>query len=208
MRPFPLLLPLFHLVHPLPTTNQLIALASASASPIPPTPLPPSLDPWYRAPSTPWASTPPGTVLKIRAAPLLNRTIGNALTAYQILYRTTDSQHDASWAVTTILVPVWQARCSTTTTHLCAHAVLSYQIPYDTCNVDASPSYGLNVVGEPYGEVRDALGLGCKFPLHEEMVVGADREKGSSASPTMKVRWRATRPGSRRGTPRSMACVP
>ncbi|KAK0750914.1 secretory lipase-domain-containing protein [Schizothecium vesticola] len=158
-----LLFPLFPLpVLPLPTANQLLALADAA--PIltsSPYPLPPSLDPWYRAPdAVAWQPTPPGTVLKVRAAPFLNRTIGNALTAYQILYRTTDSQHDPSWAVTTLLVPVWQARCSTTATHLCAHAVLSYQIPYDTCNVDASPSYGLNVVGEPYGEIRDALGLG------------------------------------------------
>lgn len=168
MRPLPslLLLSLFHVVHPLLTTDQLLALADASPlADASSSPLPPTLDPWYRAPSTPWATTPPGTVLKIRAAPLLNRTIGNALTAYQILYRTTDSQHDASWAVTTLLVPVWQARCSSSTPHLCAHAVLSYQIPYDTCNVDASPSYGLNVVGEPYGEVRDALGLGCKLSL-------------------------------------------
>lgn len=106
MRPFSLLLLPFPLpTNPLPTTNPLLALASASPTPA-------------------WPSTPPGTVLKIRAAPLLNRTTGNALTANQILYRTTDSQHNASWAVTTLLVPVRQARCSPTTTPLCAHATL------------------------------------------------------------------------------------
>lgn len=106
MRPFSLLLLPFPLpTNPLPTTNPLLALASASPTPA-------------------WPSTPPGTVLKIRTAPLLNRTTGNALTAYQILYRTTDSQHDASWAVTMLLVPVRQARCSPTTTPLCVHATL------------------------------------------------------------------------------------
>ena len=49
------------------------------------TPLPPSLDPWYRPPLTyDWTQTDPGQVLKIRQAPLLNLTVGNALLAYQL----------------------------------------------------------------------------------------------------------------------------
>jgi len=128
-------------------------------------PLPPSLDPWYRAPTTfAWRDTPPGTVLKIRRAALLNYTVGNAMAAYQILYRSTDSQYNAVWDVTTLFIPWWQYRCSVSMAHLCAHAILSYQLPYNTANVDASPSYAL-YVGEPYGEIQDALGLGCEFPL-------------------------------------------
>ena len=85
----------------------------------------------------------PGQVLKIRQAPgYLNLTVGNALVAYQILYRSTDSQYNPTFDVTTLFIPLWQYRCSPNTTSLCAHAVLSYQLPYDTCNVDASPSYG------------------------------------------------------------------
>ncbi|KAK3319103.1 secretory lipase-domain-containing protein [Apodospora peruviana] len=86
-------------------------------------------------------------------------TVANAMTAYQILYRSTDSEYNPSWDVTTLFIPWWQYRCSASTPTLCAHALLSYQLPYDTCNVDASPSFGLHV-GEPYGEISDALSLG------------------------------------------------
>jgi hypothetical protein len=149
---------------PLKTLQQLILEADASAAnsttPPPYTPLPPSLDPWYRAPLTyDWTQTDPGQVLKIRQAPLLNLTVANALLAYQLLYRSTDSQYNPSWDVTTLFIPRWQARCSPSTPSLCAHALLSYQLPYDTCNVDASPSFGLHF-GEPYGEIADALALG------------------------------------------------
>ena len=75
---------------------------------------------------------------------------------YHILFRTTDSRFNPSWAVTTLFIPTWQYRCSSTTEALCAHALLSYQIPYDSANVDASPSYCL-YGGEPYGEIADAL---------------------------------------------------
>ncbi len=61
--------------------------------------------------------------------------------------------------MTTLFIPQWQSRCTPSTPTLCAHALLSYQLPYDTCNVDASPSYGLHY-GEPYGEIADALSLG------------------------------------------------
>ncbi|KAH6632139.1 secretory lipase-domain-containing protein [Chaetomium tenue] len=137
-------------------------------------PLPPSLDPWYRPPLTyDWTQTDPGQVLKIRRAPLLNLTVRNALRAYQLLYRSTDSNYNPTWDVTTLLIPRQQARCPIPTTPnsnpnppppstrppWCAHALLSYQLPYDTCNPDASPSYGLHV-GDPYGEIGDALALG------------------------------------------------
>ncbi|KAK4035001.1 secretory lipase-domain-containing protein [Parachaetomium inaequale] len=147
---------------PLQTLQQLIHQADADAATPPSsyTPLPPSLDPWYRPPLTyDWTQTSPGRVLKIRQSPLLNLTVGNALLAYQLLYRSTDSAYNPAWDVTTLFIPRWQARCSASTPNLCAHALLSYQLPYDTCNVDASPSFGLHF-GEPYGEIADALGLG------------------------------------------------
>ncbi|KAG7287603.1 hypothetical protein NEMBOFW57_007115 [Staphylotrichum longicolle] len=151
---------------PLESVHQLILQADADAirsnTTTPPrySPLPPSLDPWYRAPLTyDWTQTDPGQVLKIRQAPLLNLTVGNALLAYQLLYRSTDSGYNPSWDVTTLFIPRWQARCSAAAPSLCAHALLSYQLPYDTCNVDASPSLALHF-GEPYGEIADALGLG------------------------------------------------
>ncbi|KAM7203391.1 Secretory lipase domain containing protein [Naviculisporaceae sp. PSN 640] len=139
----------------------LLILLSTSVTHASAVDIPPSLDPWYRAPlEYPLSVAEPGQVLKIRPAPgSLNLTVGNLLTAYQILYRSIDSQYNPTFDVTTLFIPLWQARCSSSSAHLCAHAILSYQIPYDTCNVDASPSYGLHV-GDPYGEISDALGLG------------------------------------------------
>ncbi|KAK3294511.1 secretory lipase-domain-containing protein [Chaetomium fimeti] len=187
-----LLLLLWSTAFPLSTANphnktllQLLHEADAEADPPTfSTPLPPSLDPWYRPPFTyDWRRTEPGQVLKVRRAPLLNYTVPNALRAYQLLYRSTDSNYDPAWDVTTVIIPQRHARCpdpssnSTTSTTSssstpphphpnrkpltpwCAHALLSYQLPYDTCNVDASPSYGL-YLGDPYGEIADALSLG------------------------------------------------
>ncbi|KAK3940259.1 secretory lipase-domain-containing protein [Diplogelasinospora grovesii] len=153
------LTPPISLAATLKSLETLVADADAGVDALP-MPLPPSLDPWYRAPDDmDWEDSDPGTVLKIRHAPRLNQTVGNALTAYHVLYRSTDSEYNPSWDVTTLFIPLWQYRCSASAPALCAHALLSYQIPYDTCNVDASPSFGLHV-GEPYGEISDALSLG------------------------------------------------
>ncbi len=144
---------------PLTATQELLKEADAANPSWPyPIPLPPSLDPWYRAPFD-WDQTDPGDVLKIRLAPLLNLTVGNAMVAYHIMYRSTDSEYNPSWAVTTLFIPWWQYRCTAVSPTLCAHAVLSYQLPYDSANVDASPSYAL-LAGEPFGEISDTLSLG------------------------------------------------
>jgi secretory lipase len=122
------------------------------------TPLPPSQDPWYSPPAA-WEQTAPGSVLKVRAAPLLRYTIGNALSAWHILFRTTNSSRGATWAVTTLFVPARHYRCNPAERDRCGHALLSYQTPYDSASVDASPSYALRQ-GEPYaayGEISEAL---------------------------------------------------
>ncbi|ROV95247.1 hypothetical protein VPNG_08960 [Cytospora leucostoma] len=95
-------------------------------------PLAPLQDPWYNAPDG-FEKTAPGTVLRIREAPgNLTSLVTNASAAYNILYRTTNSRYKPDWAVTTVFVP-------TTKTP----ALLSYQIPYDSVFLDASPSYVL-----------------------------------------------------------------
>ncbi len=144
---------------PLQSVQSLLKEADEENIPWPyPNPLPPSIDPWYRAPYG-WEEADPGDVLKIRQAPRLNQTVGNAMTAYHILYRSTDSEYNPTWDVTTLFIPLWQHRCTAATSVQCAHALLSYQIPYDSCNLDASPSYSL-YIGEPFGEISDALSLG------------------------------------------------
>lgn len=136
-------------------------------------PIPPSQDPWYSAPSD-YANHDPGTVFKVRSAPRLTTTITNVSDAYNILYRTTDSQYQASWAVTTLLLPPgWNDTCR--------DKLLSYGIPYDSASVDASPSYSLYTGGGAFGtgEISTALGRGWA-------VVTADYE-GPSASFTAGV---------------------
>ncbi|KAI8650547.1 hypothetical protein NCS57_01388800 [Fusarium keratoplasticum] len=101
-------------------------------------PLPPSQDPWYTAPSG-FESKQPGDVLRIRSAPgNLTAVIGNPSVAYHILYRTTDSRDQPSWAVTTLFIPP-----SLYFSPSGKAALLSYQFAYNSANLDSSPSIGL-----------------------------------------------------------------
>lgn len=103
---------------------------------VPTSPLPPSEDPWYTAPDK-FNLFPPGTILKFRPAPgNLSQIMGNCSQVYNILYRTTDSRYQPSWAVTTLFIPSNRAGSLHS-----PQALLSYQIPYNTVNVDGSPSY-------------------------------------------------------------------
>jgi hypothetical protein len=100
--------------------------------------LPPSIDPFYTTPPD-FHLTKPGTILRHRPAPgNLTSIIANSSAAYNILYRTTDSNYLPSWAVTTLLIPasnVSQPANQTST------SLLSLQVPYDSSDLDASPSY-------------------------------------------------------------------
>ena len=137
-----------------PSTFRRRARSSSSA------PLPPSQDPFYTAPLD-YASAAPGAILRVRATPgNLTSVIANSSSAYNILYRTTDSHYKPSWAVTTLFIPLstsnetsytWNGTRSGT-------ALLSYQYPYDSPDVDASPSYAL--YSDPYTDVEAALGRG------------------------------------------------
>ncbi|CAN8098246.1 unnamed protein product [Discula destructiva] len=110
--------------------------------------IPPSEDPWYTAP-TGYASASPGAILRNRTAPssLIQAAGSNCSTAYQLLYRTTASQGNATFAVTTVLVPKKPT-----------NALLSYQIPYDSAYINASPSYTLSQ--QVYTDIKVALGKG------------------------------------------------
>ncbi|KAH8653189.1 secretory lipase-domain-containing protein [Tricladium varicosporioides] len=100
-------------------------------------PLPPSQDPWYTAPKN-FEATPPGTILRLRSAPgNLSTITSNCSSAYNILYRTTDSRYQPSWAVTTLYIPT---QLSNSTSDL-GKSLLSYQFPYNSVDVDSSPSY-------------------------------------------------------------------
>ncbi|KAK0943895.1 hypothetical protein LTR29_004661 [Friedmanniomyces endolithicus] len=123
----------------------------------PPTssPLPPSQDSWYTTPLG-FEAASPGAVLRLRSAPGNITTIFNGSSAaYNILYRTTDSRYQPSWAVTTLMIPK-QSNGS---------ALLSYQIPYNSVDIDAVPSFALYdpaFTDTPpiYSDIQSALSLG------------------------------------------------
>jgi hypothetical protein len=118
-------------------------------------PIPPSQDPWYSAPSS-YESASPGDILRLRRAPgnLVSTSFGNASTVYNILYRTTDARYHPSWAVTTLFVP----------NESDGSALLSYQIPYNSVDVDSSPSFSLHgpaaSLGLVLSDIQTALSLG------------------------------------------------
>lgn len=108
-------------------------------------PLPPSEDPFYTAPRD-FELASPGTILRIRHDPgNLTAVVANTSAVYNILYRTTDTRYQPSWAVTTLLVPKTplEGRYATGNTTQGQSALLSYQIPYNSVDVDYSPSYRL-----------------------------------------------------------------
>lgn len=103
--------------------------------------LPPSQDPWYTAPDD-LLSYPAGSIIRVRPDPLaIYAALGTNLTSasYNILYRTTDGNDLPSFAVTTLFVPVSKQNSSKK-----SHGLVSYQIPYNSPTVDASPSWTLS----------------------------------------------------------------
>jgi hypothetical protein len=86
--------------------------------------------------------------LRTRSAPgNLTAISANCSATWNILYRTTDSQYRPTWAVTTVFVPASPFA-----------AMLSYQIPYDSADVNASPSYAM-YSGTPL-DVNESLSKG------------------------------------------------
>ncbi|KAK8034704.1 LIP-domain-containing protein [Apiospora rasikravindrae] len=105
-------------------------------------PIPPSQDPWYTAPSG-FESTAPGTILRMRSDPSnITKVASKCSSAYNILYRSTNAAYQPSWAVTTLLISSIADELNGTQPR---SKLLSYQIPYNTANVDQSPSYTLSL---------------------------------------------------------------
>ncbi|KAL1962662.1 hypothetical protein VTN77DRAFT_9296 [Rasamsonia byssochlamydoides] len=147
----------------LPSTSHQPVPSSAPSSSTLSTPLPPSKDPWYTAPPD-YESARPGTVLRIRPAPgNLTSVLANTSAVYNILYRTTDSHYKPSWAVTTLLIPSSQSHTTANTSKRADQSkdLLSYAIPYDAADVDASPSYAFYSLYEgTFGDLSAALSQG------------------------------------------------
>ena len=67
-------------------------------------PLPSSEDPYYTTPPH-YEDAALGAVLRVRSAPELANVVASYSAAFNILYRTTDSNYKPAWAVTTLYVP-------------------------------------------------------------------------------------------------------
>ncbi|CEI62091.1 hypothetical protein FVEN_g3124 [Fusarium venenatum] len=123
-------------------------------------PVPPSKDPWYTAPPG-FENAEPGTVLRVRPAPgNLTSITTNSSASYNILYRTTDSHFKPTWAVTTLLVPELGPD-SLAQQKYQQSALLSFHVPYDSADVDASPSYTMySASNDSSASYMAALGSG------------------------------------------------
>ncbi|KAI2782982.1 LIP-domain-containing protein [Daldinia loculata] len=95
----------------------------------------PSQDPWYTAPPDFEASTP-GTVLRVRAVPGGPTVFSNASAAFHILYRTTGSRYQPTWAVTSLIIPKKPFVSPSG-----FNALLSHQLAYNSPSIDFGPSY-------------------------------------------------------------------
>jgi hypothetical protein len=110
-----------------------VAAPAATAATTPPPP--PQSDPFYQPPAG-YASTAPGTVLRSRA--VTASAFGSDpqhVTAWQLLYRTTDTQGQPEATVTTVLEP--SGRRPT--------ALLSYQVAEDSAAPQCAISYQLRL---------------------------------------------------------------
>jgi hypothetical protein len=123
--------------------------------------IPPSKDPWYTGPQG-WQTKQPGDVLRIRGVPILTEIVANSSAAYHVLYRSTDSKNDPSWAVTTLFIPESIDRAPSGKA-----ALLSYQFAYNTANLDSAPSFALSGV---MAKSEPTLGIKSSTSLIDEMM--------------------------------------
>ncbi|CEN59406.1 hypothetical protein ASPCAL01856 [Aspergillus calidoustus] len=98
-------------------------------------PLPPTIDPFYQPEDDSWKTLPPGEILKNRSITLPSIFPGteSPLTAHQLLFVTRNGSNHPTTSVTTVIRPQ-NANPS---------RLLSYQIAYDSPDVNCSPSFGL-----------------------------------------------------------------
>ena len=92
--------------------------------------LPPSVDPFYQ-PSAKYTSQHPGAIIRSRSVEAPDSFNGSAR-AFQLVYRSQDSQGVPTVGVTTVYVP---QNAKT------VDRIISLQTPYDSTDVDCSPSY-------------------------------------------------------------------
>lgn len=126
--------------------------------------VPPSQDPFYQ-PTGDWKSTAPGAILAHRPVPNpLPKAKYSA--AYQLLYRTTDALGNPIATTTTVIIPA----------NADFAKLLSYQVVYDTSDVDCSPSYAIQEGGSFLSD------NGYTYPLTVGWVVNTPDYEGPQAA--------------------------
>lgn len=113
-------------------------------------PVMPGKDSFYTPPAG-YEKQPPGAILRNRTVPSA-LAVSGVSSAYQLLYRTTDSFGDATVTVTTILIPKSAD----------SKKLLSYQVAEDAVNPNCAPSYVMQLFsdsGGPFGTIVTNLEL-------------------------------------------------
>ncbi|PKX95988.1 putative lipase [Aspergillus novofumigatus IBT 16806] len=98
-------------------------------------PLLPSEDPFYTPNDDSWSELPPGTIVNSREVTIASLVPGfpSKAKAFQLLYVTRDVHEQPAHTVTTIVVPQKPK----------FDRLLSFQIAYDSPDINCSPSYGI-----------------------------------------------------------------
>lgn len=129
---------------------------------------PPSEDPFYEQPSN-IGTYAPGELIRSREISnrvatwiLLPRSM-NVKSAYQYLYRTTNSVGDPVAAAATLLIPHNDDPSK----------LLAYQTAYDSANNDCSPSYTLRYGSAPGGGTQGIASQNSTFATDPPMVRSA-----------------------------------
>ncbi|OJJ02033.1 hypothetical protein ASPVEDRAFT_41550 [Aspergillus versicolor CBS 583.65] len=148
-------------------------------------PLPPVIDPFYTPRDENWKGQKPGFVINHRPVdlPSLIPGVESPLTAHQLLFVTRNATGHPTTSVTTIIRPQ----------HANPNRLLSYQIAYDSPDVNCSPSFGLQKDANPnaqmwsWGQMTFVIPylMSSKGPLGERPFINVPDYEGNNAAFTV-----------------------
>uniref|UniRef100_A0A060T9V7 ARAD1D14784p n=1 Tax=Blastobotrys adeninivorans TaxID=409370 RepID=A0A060T9V7_BLAAD len=142
-------------------------------------PKPPSEDPFY-TPDKGYEKEEPGTILRWRHAPQLPAfTVfkDKVEASIQILYRTTDTQGNATATVVSVLIPHNHA----------VGKILAYQSWENSAWINCSPSYAIQLGANPQGIVSQVDILTLQAALNEGWIVTTADYEGPKSSYTSGI---------------------
>jgi hypothetical protein len=126
-----------------------VVVAASVAVPASAAPVPPQSDPFYQPPSG-YQATAPGTILRTRTVSVAAFAyLPQKVQAWQLLYRTTDTQGNPEATVTTVLEPA-------NATPSANRPLLSYQVAEDSSAPQCAISYQLQQGSDNSNTVAEA----------------------------------------------------